>query len=79
MVISERAVVVGSGVVLGLVVLTAAVIQLRNPSHAPATTGGPSVALGAERIQTISTGAEVDLVATLPDQGRTVVEFTAEW
>lgn len=77
MVIQERTVVVGAAVVVGLMVAVAAWKQVSRPRSEPAPRA--TAAFSPEKIQTISTGEEVDLVAHMPASGRTVVEFTADW
>lgn len=79
-VVSEKAVMVGGAVVIGLMVAVVGWKQLTAP---PRSTPRPVAVLSSsgtlEKIQTISTGDEVDLDAHLPASGRTVIEFTAEW
>jgi hypothetical protein len=75
-VVSEKAVMVGGAVVIGLMVAVVGWKQLTAP---PRSTSRPVAVLSMEKIQTISTGDEVDLAAHLPASGRTVIEFTAEW
>lgn len=76
-VVSEKTVMVGGAVVIALMLGVVGWKQLTAP---PRSTPTRSVAvMSLEKIQTISTGDEVDLAAHLPSSGRTVVEFTAEW
>lgn len=78
MVIQERTLLAGAAVAVGLMVAVVAWKQVSAPPRsapAPRTTA----AFSPEKIQTISTGERVDLAAHMPDAGRTVVEFTADW
>lgn len=76
LVVSEKAVMVGGAVVIGLMVAVVGWKQLTGP---PRSTPRSVAVINQEKIQTISTGEEVDLAAHLPASGRTVIEFTAEW
>lgn len=60
---------------LGLVALVAFFGYHLDPEDLPGLSG----LTGASRIETISTGEEVDIVPHLSKAGRTVVEFTADW
>lgn len=79
MVVKERTLIAGAAALVGLMVVVVAWKQLTAP---PPRAPAPRVTTGVYsplKVQTISTGEQVDLAAHMPDQGRTVVEFTADW
>lgn len=77
MVIKERTLIAGAAVAVALMV---AVVAWRQVTAPPRRAPAPQVAaFSPDKVQTISTGEEVDLVAHMPDSGRTIVEFTADW
>lgn len=78
MVIKERTLIAGAAVVVGLMVVVTAWKHVSAPDRAPAPRTTVA-AFSPEKLQTISTGEEVDLAAYMPDSGRTIVEFTADW
>lgn len=81
MVVKERHVIAGAAAVVGLLVAFVAWKQVTAPRpHVASAPRSSGVSLySPEQVQTISTGEAVDLVAHMPDQGRTIVEFTADW
>lgn len=60
---------------LGLLFLVAFFAYHLDPDDLP----GLSSFTGGSRVETISTGEEVDIESHLSPEGRTVVEFTADW
>ncbi|MCO5171123.1 MAG: hypothetical protein M9894_32775 [Planctomycetes bacterium] len=75
---SEKTVLAGSAVALALMVGFVAWRQVTRP-HRPPPPPPTASAPAPGSIVTISTGERVDLAAHLPERGRTVVEFTADW
>ncbi len=78
MVIKERTLITGAAVLVGLMVMVTAWKHVSAPARAPIPRTTVA-SFSPEKLQTISTGEEVDLAAYMPESGRTIVEFTADW